>query len=399
MRVLAACTAGAGHAAGLFPFARACAAAGHEVRVAAPASFADTVVGAGFVHEPLGDADPAALGAVFGRIPTLSMAEADDLVLQEVFGRLDRDAALPALRSVLSGWRPDVVLREPGELASYVAASERGIPHVQTNVGVCALDDRLLPLLEAPLREAGCSVEGLAAAPRWTTVPASFDLPSQTPTGQVIRFRDPALEPAAAPALPDWWPVGDDRPLVYATFGSIAAGMGLFPAFYARVVEQLAAVPARVLLTTGRAGEPGALGALPPNVHVERWWPQNDVLPSASVVLGHGGFGTTQAALAAGVPQVVLPLFAGDQFANAERVAATGTGRALVDGTAAERRAADLVPRGPRATDRVAAAVEGVLSDPSSAAAARAVAAEMAGLPDISACAEALEALRTRSAP
>jgi hypothetical protein len=128
VRVLAATTAGAGHFAGLLRFARACARAGHEVRVAAPGSCASTVEAAGFVHEPLADADPAALGGVFGRIPALSMQEADDLVIQQVFGRLDRDASLPGMRRVLDGWRPDVILREPADLASYIAATERGVP-------------------------------------------------------------------------------------------------------------------------------------------------------------------------------------------------------------------------------------------------------------------------------
>ena len=115
MRVLAATTAGAGHFAGLLPFARACVRAGHEVRVAAPASFAGAVRDAGLDHQPLADADPAELGALFGRVPALSMQEADDLVVQEVFGRLDRDAALPAMRAAVRDWRPDVVLREPAE--------------------------------------------------------------------------------------------------------------------------------------------------------------------------------------------------------------------------------------------------------------------------------------------
>ena len=116
MRVLVASTAGAGHWAGLLPFARAAVAAGHDVRVAAPASFAATVEGAGLVHEPFADADPAALGAVFGRIPAVTMHEADDLVVREVFGRLDTRAALPAVQALVERWRPDVVLREPAEL-------------------------------------------------------------------------------------------------------------------------------------------------------------------------------------------------------------------------------------------------------------------------------------------
>ena len=392
MRVLAATTAGAGHLAGVLPFARACARAGHEVRVAAPDSFAATVGGAGFAHEPLSDADPAALGAVFGRIPALSMQEADDLVIQEVFGRLDRDAALPGMRSALDSWRPDVVLREPAELASYVAAEERGIPHVQTNIGVSALDDRLLPLFDAPLKEVGSSAANLRTAPRWTIVPPSFDQPGDIGTGPVTHSRDPGADTVTAQPLPQWWPGDSDRPLVYATFGSVAAGIGLFPAFYARVLEQLADVPARVLLTLGEVGDPTDLGAVPSNVHVERWWPQRDVLPHAAVVVGHGGFGTTQAALAAALPQVVLPLFSFDQFVNANRVAAIGVGVALVDATAAERRAGDVVPRGPMATDRMADAVVAVLEQASWTGRARALAAEIAALPDIDVCVASLAA-------
>ena len=49
-------------------------------------------------------------------------------------------------------------------------------------------------------------------------------------------------------------------------------------------------------------------------------------MPHAAAVVGHGGFGTTMMALAAGVPQVVVPLFAFDQTINAERVAASAPG-------------------------------------------------------------------------
>ena len=390
MRVLAATTAGAGHLAGLLPFARACQRLGHEVRMAAPACFAESVQSAGFVHEPLADADPAALGAVFGRLPTLSMREADDLVVREVFGRLARDAALPGMRAALDGWRPDVVLREPCELSSYVAAAERGIPHVQTNIGLSALDDRLLPLFDAPLEEVDAYAAGLRAAPRWTTVAPSFDEAAELSSGAVTHARDRVARSWATAPLPPWWSRQAEGPLVYATFGSVAAGIGLFPAFYARVLEQLADVPARVLLTLGEAGDPSGLGAVPPNVHVVRWWPQRDVMPHAAVVVGHGGFGTTQAALVAAVPQVVLPLFSFDQFLNAGRAAAVGIGVALVDGTAHERRAGDIVPRGPDATDRLAAAIVAVLEQPAFRERASTLAAEIDALPYVDACAASL---------
>lgn len=393
MRVLAATTAGAGHFAGLLPFARACARAGHEVRVAAPASFASAVHRAGLPHEPVADADPAALGAVFGRLPQLPRREANEVVVSQVFGRLDRDAALPGMRRLMDGWRPEVVLREPAELASYVAAEERGIPQVQTAIGLSALDDFLLPLVSAPLQEVGCSGDGLLTAPRWTIVPPSFDVPAQTTTGSVTAAREPAIASSAPASLPPWWSGDTDRPLVYVTFGSVTAGMGLFPALYARVLEQLAEFPARVLLTLGQAGDPAQLGTLPPHVHVEQWWPQSDVLPHAAAVVSHGGFGTTQAVLAAGVPHVVLPLFSFDQFVNAERVAQVGVGVALEDEAAQQSPGGGLPPSGPAATDRLADAVHSVLARAEVADRARDLAAEIDALPDADICVRSLPAL------
>jgi hypothetical protein len=48
------------------------------------------------------------------------------------------------MRALLDRWQPDVVLREPAELASYVASTERGISHVQTSIGLTALDGAAL---------------------------------------------------------------------------------------------------------------------------------------------------------------------------------------------------------------------------------------------------------------
>jgi UDP:flavonoid glycosyltransferase YjiC (YdhE family) len=393
VRVLAATTAGAGHLAGLLPFARACVRAGHEVRLAAPRSFAGTVADAGLVHQPLADADPAALGAVFGRVPGLSMREADDLVVAEVFGRLDRDAALPGMRAAFEEFRPDAVLREPAELASYVVATEHGVPHVQTSTGLSVLEDRLLPLVVPTLDEVGCPSAGLLSAPRWTVVPPSFDLPAAAPTGTVTHACAPRADRGDEQSLPDWWSRGDDRPLTYVTFGSVAAGIGLFPALYARVLEQLADLPTRVLLTLGQAGDPAALGPVPDDVHVERWWPQDDVLPRAAVVVGHGGFGTTQAALEAGVPQVVLPLFSFDQFQNAHRVAATGVGLALVDRTDDAARAGDLVPRALAAADGLRSAVSTVLEQRRYRDRAGALVDEIDSLQSTDACVATLRSL------
>ena len=122
------------------------------------------------------------------------------------------------------------------------------------------------------------------------------------------------------------------RPLVYLTFGSVAPTMDYFPGVYRDAIDALAMLPVRVLVTVGRDRDPRELGPLPPSVHVARWVPQADVMPHAAAMVCHGGSGTVRAGLAAGVPMVVLPLFA-DQPYNARRVAELGAGIELEPGT------------------------------------------------------------------
>ena len=174
----------------------------------------------------------------------------------------------------------------------------------------------------------------LLAVPRFTCVPAAIDdvatdlgLPAAPALGPLCRYRTDAPPPERG--LPAAW--GDPaHPLVYVTFGSVAATVGPSAWVYAAAVEALADQPLRVLMTTGPGLDPASLGPLPANTHLEQWWPQHEVLPHAAAVVGHGGFGTTTAALASGVPQVVVPLFALDQFVNAAHVEAVGAGVRLV---------------------------------------------------------------------
>jgi UDP:flavonoid glycosyltransferase YjiC (YdhE family) len=122
-----------------------------------------------------------------------------------------------------------------------------------------------------------------------------------------------------------------------------------------------------VLLTTGESGDPEEIRS-PANAHVEVWWPQQAVMPHAAAVIGHGGMGTTMAGLAAGVPMVVLPIFA-DQPFNARRVHALGAG-ILVDG-------------GPAGVGAIPAALTEVLGVPSYRQQAGAVRDAVRALPEV----------------
>jgi UDP:flavonoid glycosyltransferase YjiC (YdhE family) len=92
--------------------------------------------------------------------------------------------------------------------------------------------------------------------------------------------------------------------------------------------------------------------------------------------VSHAGYGTTLGALEHGVAHVLLPLFAGDQWRTARRVAQLGAGVALEDG---ERRVFD--PPQDAVIAALPEAVRRVLEEARFTEVARSLGAEMAGLP------------------
>jgi UDP:flavonoid glycosyltransferase YjiC (YdhE family) len=373
MRVLLASTSGAGHFGPLVPFATALRRAGHEILVAAPMSAQSRVERAGLPFMSFADPLERDLEPVWERVRAASPEEANALVLGESFGRVRARAALPGVELAIDAWRPDVVVRDAAEFASAVAAEARELPVARVGPWLLATEDFAIraaaPAVDELRTWAGLEPdpagERLAATPYLTLTPPSVE----AGPGRALRFH------ATPPPLRAVRPAGTP-PLVYLTFGSVAAGLGFFPGLYRAVIDALADLPIRLVVTVGEAADPAELGPLPAHVRAERWVPQAEVFSEADAMVGHGGFGTTMGALLAAVPQVVVPLFA-DQPSNARRVARLGAGLAA----------------GAEDPASVRAAVERLLAEPAFRVAAGRVALEAQGLPAISEAPAAIEAL------
>jgi MGT family glycosyltransferase len=117
------------------------------------------------------------------------------------------------------------------------------------------------------------------------------------------------------------------RPLVYVTLGTVYARADVFR----HIIGALAGEPVDVIITVGSHGDPIALGAVPGNVRVERFVPQDELLPACSAVITHGGAGSMLGALTFGCPILFVPQGA-DQFTNADRAVAAGAGLSLLPG-------------------------------------------------------------------
>jgi UDP:flavonoid glycosyltransferase YjiC (YdhE family) len=376
VRVLFSSARGAGHFNPLVPFARAFGRAGHDVLFAGPPDLAGPADAAGFEFWPFDPPPEDELGAVWGRVPELPPEEANEVVIGEIFGRLNTTASLPGLRAACEEWRPDAVLRDPNEYGSALAAELNGIPHARVAIGLVSSEELALGIAAAPI-DAIRQAEGLPPdpgadvlrrSPYLTVFPQTLDEGTQPDTR---RFHDPAWDEPPG-ELPSWWPGRDDDPPVYVTFGSVAGSFAQALPVYDAAMRAVAELPVRVLLTVGRDLNLDQLSDAPDNVRVERWVPQQDVLGHAAAAVVHGGSGSTLGAIAAGVPLVVVPLFA-DQPQNARRVAEVGAGLAVEP----NRQDTDATIR------MLRDAIRTVLDEPSYGQRARALADELRAAPPV----------------
>jgi len=381
MRVIFTTLRNTSHFLPLIPFVEACLARGHEVAVAAPADLRERATATGATFMPFGHPGDDGLRPIWARMRDAGEHDAMRIAIGELFAGACAGAALPGLVEILSSFRPDVVVRESMEFAGVIAAEKFGVPHARVSItGRHAEKDVFAitaPTLDAHRRGIGLSPDtesaNLEREPVLSLFPPSLD--AQGAVGDAtLRFR--ARREGAAP-LPDYWG-GRQGPFVYATLGTVTGGMEAMRAAFRPLLDALASVEARVLLTIGADLPLEALGSVPDHVHVERFVPQDQVLPHAAAIVCHGGSGTVLGALSAGVPLVIMPLFA-DQPFNAERVAAIGAGLALPKRTATPEQIRDAVRR--------------VLDDASFRKVAQRVAGEIAALPSVDEAGVELERL------
>ena len=335
MRVLFTTSAGLGHIHPTVPLARAMVERGHDVLWAVPPDGVDHVQRAGIAVAATGTAGlthPAEVRRRYPELNSLSPAEAPEVMFAKLFGAIAAPDQLPDIVAIALGWRPDLVVADAAEFTGHIVAAEIGVPSVSKAFG-------------AHLPERRMAAAGEEVAPLWRSrgleprpYGGAFDhlyldiYPPALPAPAVTHIHrrqllrpvtyDGPLDASTPVSLPNGSP---GTPLVYVTMGTVFNDAGPLRI----VVDALADVHARVLVTVGPRADPAILDPHSSNVRVDRYVPQTLVFPRCDLVISHGGSGTVLAAFGHGLPQVCLPQGA-DQFLNAAAVASAGAGLSLM---------------------------------------------------------------------
>ena len=166
-----------------------------------------------------------------------------------------------------------------------------------------------------------------------------------------------------------------DRPLVLVSLSTLSfEGQ---QSTLQTILDALEGLPIGVIVTTG-AVAPEAL-RVPANVELHRYIPHDQIMPSVSLIIGHGGHSTTVRALAHGIPLLILPMHRLlDQAMVGKAVAAAGAGRVLTKTATGEE---------------IRSAVRSLLEDPSYRQAAGAAGARLRSRNGAIAAADELESL------
>lgn len=186
-----------------------------------------------------------------------------------------------------------------------------------------------------------------------------------------------ASEQRAVPAeLP--WSDDDTTPVVLLSFSTVPEQRSV--EMLQRALDALGPLPVHVVATTGGIVDPVDLST-PANAHVVAFADHDRLMDRASLVVGHGGHGTTMRALAHGLPIVGIPAKGADQVPITRLLDEWKVGRALA---------------GDATVDQIRTAVDEVLAEPAFAANAHVRSIALDGIEGAGLAAATVEALVTK---
>lgn len=327
MRILFSFVGGTGHFLPLVPIAHAVEIAGHTISFVSHVSMSPTVKAHGFECLSFGTAN----NHKPEKKPLLAvdMQHEEDVLRRHFVRKAGRTHATEII-SICSEWKPDIIVCDEVNFGAMIAAEYLGIPHA--TVIVIAAGSFIRPDVVGEALDEVRAEFGLAPDPSLkmlsrylvlSPVPRSYREPA-FPYPATTHFIQPFISNLEAE-----YSIIDgqkESPIVYFTLGTVfnLESGDLF----SRVITGLRDLPIKLIVTVGKYIDPEEFGTQPDNVLIIRYIPQENILPHCDLVVSHAGSGSVIAALAYGLPMLLIPMGA-DQPLNATRCETLGVAKVL----------------------------------------------------------------------
>lgn len=348
MRILLTPLPADAHYTLMVPLAWALQGAGHEVCVAVPPNFTETVARSGLTPVAVGPATDLSSPVATPEIPTAvtglrSMETArDHRIRNYTLGALlaysapggGLDPTVEAYTGYARRWRPDLVIWDPFVVPGAVAARAVGAAHARMLIGVdhvarmrasfrehAAADgghaDTVASLIDAQLRHVDQTFDEDMLLGQWTINPIPVLL-SPEPGISCVSLGQRPFTPSVS--SPSWVHDIPDRPRVCLTLGhssSEALGNSGNRISLEDIFAGIADLDIEVITTLTSDQIPAGIDT-PSNVHTADFVPLNTLLPTCAGIIHHGGANTLMAAAWYRVPQIIVPTPLWDEWERAQ---------------------------------------------------------------------------------
>jgi UDP:flavonoid glycosyltransferase YjiC (YdhE family) len=295
-----------GHLLPMLPLARAAAAAGDQVVIAASED----------LHKTAGDLTTFTLGP---SLPDM-LAETNSRFGEDILGYrsdssnlLDATVALfttvradmtfDALSALVADELPDVIVAEMWDYVAPLVAQQLSIPLVTfMHSPATAIDEALEDGLVRALIQRGLTRPApLATVQLW---PQWLESDPNTPHDEAsLALRATPYDTTEAADIPAF---DGARPVVLVTLGTVVEDPTLLNAAVRGVLD----AGADALVTTGFTAAPGAVEGDPDRVRAVPFAPIGQLLDRVQAVVAAGGSGTALATLSRGLPMAFVPRIA-----------------------------------------------------------------------------------------
>jgi UDP:flavonoid glycosyltransferase YjiC (YdhE family) len=375
-----------GHFHAMVPLALSLKEHGHEVAFATGKGFGPVIRRTGFQHFPCGlDFDGSK--DIFEALPEWEAIKAkspDDVGLQQLYGFVQGLAPRMAddLIGLVDTWNPGVIVRDPLEFGGYIAAEHYRVPHATIIWATYISAKALCPEAVIGLRRRYGLPDDAELDTLDRYLELDFLLSSWTFPHLAHRFCAPPFDLSCGGRLPDWMETLPDQPTVYATLGTT---FNQAPATFRSILSALSTEDVNLIMTVGRSMDPKQFGPQPNYIKIEQYIPQTLLLPHCDALIFHGGYNSLLSALWHGLPMVITPVGAGDQWPTGWRCADVGAGV--------------LVEENPPTAEAIRAAVKAILGQPCYRVRAQELQREIKKLPSLAEAVKRLEILSEARVP